>query len=246
VSHRIICINVQLKSENPSWTSLTTICRAPSPNRRMSKRPTPGSGLRSVALIKAISALEELEKLSQQEEAEWEGVEVSQRLAVNVLSKKTAELTAMLKANADDPLVSGSGLAPFSDFLTSHETFPLSNIDFDVLDERFNISPGNILVHEGDQAKSVDWSVGRGGDTYMTSKDMYRHLNMLANLVPTTVHPNFTCWFQPHSSAAATVRGGCPLVDRYHVLSGGSNVVGQQEHGTQSRTAHPISLRSLC
>jgi len=46
----------------------------------MSKRPTPGLGLRGIELIKAISTLKELEKLFQEDEigeAVEEGMEAS-------------------------------------------------------------------------------------------------------------------------------------------------------------------------
>lgn len=82
---------------------------APSKTRRMSKRPTPGSGLRGAELIKAICTLEELEKLSQEEEtdeAAGEGAEASQGPAAKVVSEKIADLLATLKAKAEGPLVS--------------------------------------------------------------------------------------------------------------------------------------------
>ena len=79
----------------------------------MSERQTPGSGLRGVELIKAICTLEELEKLSREEEmdeAVGEGVEASQGLAANVVSEKIADLIATLKAKVEGPLVSIAGL----------------------------------------------------------------------------------------------------------------------------------------
>lgn len=88
----------------------------------MSKRPTPGSGLRGIELIKAISTLEELENLSQEEEmaeAVGEGVEASQGLAAKVVSDKITDLIATLKAKAGGPLVGGTGLIPSSNFLIS-------------------------------------------------------------------------------------------------------------------------------
>ena len=95
---------------------------------RMSKRPTPGLGLRGIELIKAISTLEELEKLSQEDkigEAVGEGVEASQGLAVKVISDKIADLIATLKAKAEDPLVGGAALIPSSNFLISYDSpFP--------------------------------------------------------------------------------------------------------------------------
>jgi len=90
---------------------------------RMSKRPTPGLGLRGIELIKAISTLEELEKLSQEDEigeAVGEGVEASQGLAAKVISDKIADLIATLKAKAEGPLVGGTGLIPSSNFLISY------------------------------------------------------------------------------------------------------------------------------
>ena len=79
----------------------------------MSKRRTPGSGLKGAELFKAISTLEELEKLSQEEEMEeavGEGVEASQGLAAKVVSEKIADLLATLRAKAEGPLVSGARL----------------------------------------------------------------------------------------------------------------------------------------
>ena len=94
-----------------------------STTHRMSKRPTPGSGLRGIELIKAISTLEELEKLSQEEEmgeAVGEGVEASQGLAAKVISDKIADLIATLKVKAEGPLVGRTGFFPSSNFLISY------------------------------------------------------------------------------------------------------------------------------
>jgi len=94
----------------------------------MSQRPTPGPGLRGIELIKVISTLEELEKLSQEEEmgeAVGEGVEASQGLAAKVISDKIADLIATLKAKAEGPLVGGTWLIPSSNFLISYDSpFP--------------------------------------------------------------------------------------------------------------------------
>ena len=62
-----------------------------------------------------------------------------------------------------------------------------SNMDFDFLDERLSIFPGNPLVNQGNHASRMAESIAQGGETYMTSENMYHHLNMLENLVPKTV-----------------------------------------------------------
>ena len=93
--------------------------RTPSPTRRMSERQTPGSGIKGVELIKAIRTLEELEKLSREEETDeavGEGVEASQGLAANVVSEEVADLIATLKAKVEGPLVSIVGLVLSFDF----------------------------------------------------------------------------------------------------------------------------------
>ena len=77
----------------------------------MSKRQTPGSGLKGAELFKAIYTLEELERLSQEEEMEealGEGVEASQGLAAKVVSEKISDLLATLRAKAEGPLVSNT------------------------------------------------------------------------------------------------------------------------------------------
>jgi hypothetical protein len=42
-------------------------------------------------------------------------------------------------------------------------------------------SPGDPLVRQGNHADCVAGSIAQGGGTYMTSKDMYCHLNMLGS-----------------------------------------------------------------
>ena len=79
----------------------------------MSKRRTPGSGIKGAELFEAISTLEELEKLSQVEELEeavGEGMEASQGLAAKVVSEKIADLLATLREKAEGPLVSSANL----------------------------------------------------------------------------------------------------------------------------------------
>jgi len=85
----------------------------------MNKRPAPGSGLRGVELIKAICTLEDLERLSREEEmgeVVGEGVDASQGFAAKVVSEKIADLIATLKAKVEGPLVSVIGLILSSNF----------------------------------------------------------------------------------------------------------------------------------
>jgi len=111
------------------------------------------------------------------EEALGEGAEASQGLAVKVVSEKITGLLATLKAKAEGPLA-----------------FSFSSIDFDILDERLSIFPGDPLIRQGNHADRVAESIAQGGGTYMTSEDLYRHLNMLENLVPITNEAGARLW----------------------------------------------------
>lgn len=72
----------------------------------MSKRRAPGSGLKGAELFKAISTLEELERLSQAEELE-EDADADASLA-KVASEKIEDLLAVLKAKVEGPVVSSA------------------------------------------------------------------------------------------------------------------------------------------
>jgi hypothetical protein len=153
----------------------------------MSKRRAPGSGLKGAELIRAICNLEELEKLAREEEFE-EGGEASVGLATNVLSGKIKDLLITLRAKSEGALVSGTGLILSCDFPNLLcKTFSFSSVDFDILEEKLRISPRDTLVKKGNHVNRAAESIVQGGGTYMTSKDMYRHLNMLENLVPKAV-----------------------------------------------------------
>ena len=78
----------------------------------MSKRRTPGSGLKGVELFKAISTLGELEKLYQLgalDEAVGE-----HGLSGKVFLEKIADLLGTLRAKAEGPLVSTAAEPVFS------------------------------------------------------------------------------------------------------------------------------------
>ena len=107
-----------------------------------------------------------------------------------------------------------------------------SSIDFDILDERLNISPGRRLIRQGNHADRVAEIIAQGGGAYMTSAEMYRHLNMLENLVPKpvclySVSPSSPC------SSPTTEQGGHPPMDRGYLLPGVGHAIRQQEHGAQ-------------
>lgn len=70
----------------------------------MSKRRAPGSGLKGAELFKAISTLEELERLSQAEELE----EDADADLAKVASEKIEDLLAVLKAKVERPMVSSA------------------------------------------------------------------------------------------------------------------------------------------
>lgn len=72
----------------------------------MSKRRAPGSGLKGAELFKAISTIEELERLSQAEELE-EDADADADLA-KVASEKIEDLLAVLKAKVEGPVVSSA------------------------------------------------------------------------------------------------------------------------------------------
>ena len=72
----------------------------------MSKRRTPGSGLKGAERFKAIYTLEELERLSQEEEME----EALGEGAAKVVSEKITDLLATLRAKAEGPLVMAAEL----------------------------------------------------------------------------------------------------------------------------------------
>lgn len=81
----------------------------------MSKRRAPGSGLKGAELFKAISTLEELDRLSQAEELE-EDADVDAE-ASQVASEKIKDLLAILKAKAEGPTVSSASWCHPSNFL---------------------------------------------------------------------------------------------------------------------------------
>lgn len=70
----------------------------------MSKRRAPGSGLKGAELFKAISTIEELERLSQAEELE----EDADADLAKVASEKIEDLLAVLKAKVEGPVVSSA------------------------------------------------------------------------------------------------------------------------------------------
>ena len=73
-----------------------------------------------------------------------EGVEALQDLAAKVVSEKITDLHATLRAKAEGPLVTSAELILSFKFpYFFWKSFSLSNIDFDFLDERLNIFPGN-------------------------------------------------------------------------------------------------------
>ncbi|KAJ2919592.1 hypothetical protein MD484_g805, partial [Candolleomyces efflorescens] len=130
------------------------------PNNSVGFRPMANWVIfKGVDLFEAIHTLEGLERLSQEEQGS----------ADSVVSDKIRDLIATLRAKADlqEPL-----------------TYSFSNIDFDFLDEQLHIVPGDTLVRRGNHAARAVESAAQGGTAYMTSEDLYRHLDMLENLVP--------------------------------------------------------------
>jgi hypothetical protein len=88
-------------------------------------------------------------------------------------------------------------------------------------------SPVIFLINQGNHANRVAESVAQGGEAYMTSENMYYHLNMLENLVPRTVRL-YSGSCSPSSSLRATIeRGGRSPMDRRHLLSGVDHVIRQ-------------------
>ncbi|KAF9784373.1 hypothetical protein BJ322DRAFT_844894 [Thelephora terrestris] len=142
----------------------------------MSERRAPGSSLKGAELIRAICNLEELEKLAREEEFE-EGGEASVGLATNVLSGKIKDLLITLRAKSEGAL-----------------TFSFSSVDFDILEEKLRISPRDTLVKKGNHVNRAAESILQSGGRYMTSEDMYRHLNMLENLVPKANEAGARLW----------------------------------------------------
>jgi hypothetical protein len=55
------------------------------------------------------------------------------------------------------------------------------------LDEQLKISLGKPLVTQGNHADRAAESIAQDGGTPMTLKEMYRHLDMLENVVSQTV-----------------------------------------------------------
>lgn len=98
-----------------------------------------------------------------------EGVEVSQGLTAKVVSERIADLLGTLRAKAEGPLVSSVGLISSSNLFISS----FSNTDFDFLDERLNIFPGNPLVNQGNDADRAAESIAQGGELYMATLTYY-------------------------------------------------------------------------
>ncbi|KAF9643708.1 hypothetical protein BDM02DRAFT_1362680 [Thelephora ganbajun] len=93
------------------------------------------------------------------------------------------------------------------------KSLSFSKIDFNGLEEQLNISLGGSLIIRSDHADHVADSIARGGDTYMSSKDMYRHLNLLENLVPRVNKEGTRLWMNTiFFRVSAMLSGGKSMV----------------------------------
>ena len=170
--------------------------------RVMRKRKATDSGLRDIEVVDALHTLTDvrdvlLREQRQEEEAETRGDEgtgsggggtgeaVEGPTTESVL-EKLGDLISVLEAKVEGSHVSNSAaFEPMSD--PPRQSISFSNVTFEILIDKLNVVPQDDLVEKGNHATRAAESAARGGDEYMSSKNMYSHLNLLQNLVPRTV-----------------------------------------------------------
>ncbi|KAG5640967.1 hypothetical protein DXG03_006479 [Asterophora parasitica] len=164
----------------------------------MSKRRTP-----SAEIFKAIITLEELEN-------DLPLAEETDDRATKLISEKIHDLLAILRRKAEPSLSTYSSSSFNSNF-----------IDFDTLDEKFHIVPGELLLSQPNHAeRAAAESSAQGGEVYMSSGAMYRHLDMLENLVPKRNEAGARLWIDTiffRVSAMLAPKGQMVLNVEHHV-----------------------------
>jgi len=167
----------------------------------MIKRKATSSGVEGVEIVNALHTLTQLKGVVLREqrlkaEAETRGSEEIEDSEVDedeggppteVVLEKLGDLISVLKTKVEGPLVSGPRLLVSRPPDPTQQSLSFPDATFEILRERLNIIPHNDLVERGDHMARALESAAQGGDKYMSSKDMYRHLNLLQNLVPRTV-----------------------------------------------------------
>ena len=84
----------------------------------------------------------------------------------------------------------------------------------DTLEQVLDITRSKDLKLKSDIAERTQKSILLGQDQYMSSDNMYRHLNMLENLVPKTVRKGSFHLSTNFMPTLTTVRRKRTLVDR--------------------------------
>lgn len=87
---------------------------------------------------------------------------------------------------------------------------------------------GRPLVDRADRAELVSWSRAQGGEKYMSSTDMYRHLNLLENLVAGNVSLCLNGGLHPYLNAIIG-QSGFPPQDRHDLFSGIGHAIRPQD-----------------
>ncbi|KAN0128028.1 hypothetical protein V8E53_013051 [Lactarius tabidus] len=86
--------------------------------------------------------------------------------------------------------------------------FSFSATDSEILDEKLKISPGIPLVRQGNHVDRAAESIAQDGRTYMTSEDMYCHLNKLENLLSQTNVAGTRLWIDAIFFRASAMLSG--------------------------------------
>ena len=170
--------------------------------RAMRKSKATDSGLRGVELVGALHTLIELRNVllreqRQGEEAEArggegtgsEGVgadEVDEGLTTGFVLEKLGDLPSVLEAKVEGPCASNSA-APESQHPIPHKSRSPSLMPPSKFWDKLNVVPEDDPVERGNHIARTVETAARGGGEYMSSKNMYSHLNLLQILVLRTV-----------------------------------------------------------
>ena len=100
------------------------------------------------------------------------------------------DLPSVAEAKVEGPYASNSA-TPESRHLIPHGSPSPSLMPPSNFWDKLNVVPQDDLVERGNHIARTVESAARGGGEYVSSKNMYSHLNLLQNLVPRTVSIGF-------------------------------------------------------
>ncbi|THU94927.1 hypothetical protein K435DRAFT_860096 [Dendrothele bispora CBS 962.96] len=140
------------------------------------------SGLSRVELLQAYKALNTLKKsfLYEDVDDETQADEQADKGAerwMELLDKHLEGMLTLIESRLAEP-----------------NSFSFPNMDFDILKEELDITSATHLTLKSDYDERIQKSALLGQDKYMSSENMYRHLNMLENLVPKTSEASARLW----------------------------------------------------